>query len=86
MVQVLERKMLCRAAWLVKTFQELIAWQQARECKRLVYQLSDRVDRGMWKETELEAIRTHVKRAVSAIAKLQEYLNSCAPDFGSPNP
>src|SRR5687768_13326108 len=126
-----------------RTFQELIAWQQAREFKRLVYELSDRracrrqwdfrnqlresaagppahiaegfarrrprefsryltiarsslaeaenhlvdgVDRGMWKENELDALRMHLKRAVTAIAKLQQYLNTCDPDFGSPNP
>lgn len=127
----------------VKTFQELIAWQQAREFKRLVYELTDRaacrrdpdfrnqlreaaasapaniaegfvrkrprdfsrfltiaraslaesenhlidgIDRGMWKETELDAARNHLKRAVTAIARLQGYLNNCDPDFGSPNP
>jgi four helix bundle protein len=127
----------------VKTFEELIAWQQARELKRVVYELTDRaacrreagfrnqlrdaaagppahiaegfvrkrprdfsrfltiaraslaetenhlidgVDRGLWKETELDAARVHLKRAVTAIAKLQQYLNNCDPDFGAPNP
>ena len=127
----------------VKTFQEVIAWQQAREAKKLVYALTDRpmcrrepglrsqlrdaaasapaniaegfarkrprdfsrfltiaraslaetenhlidgTDRGLWAETELDVVRTHLRRAVSAIAKLQSYLNNCDPDFGSTNP
>ena len=125
-----------------KTFQELIAWQQATELKRVVYQLTNRaacrreggfrnqlrdavagppahiaegfvrkrprdfsrfltiarsslaetenhlidgVDRGLWKDPDLDVARVHLRRAVSAIAKLQEYLNNCDPDFGSPN-
>ena len=124
----------------VKTFEELIAWQQAREVKIRVYELSDRtacrrqpefrlqlrdaaasvpaniaegfarrrprdfsrfltiaraslaetqnhlidgVDRNLWKDTDLDAIRTHIKRAGTAIAKLQQYLNNCDPEFGS---
>lgn len=127
----------------VKTFEELIAWQQAREVRKLVYELTDRmvcrrepefrrqlreaaasvaaniaegfarkrprdfsrfltiaraslaetrnhltdgVDRALWKDTELDAVRTHLKRATTAIAGLQSYLNNCDPDFGSPNP
>ena len=124
----------------VKTFEELVAWQQAREVRRLVYELTDRmacrrepafrgqlrdaaasvaaniaegfarkrprdfsrfltiaraplaetqnhltdgIDRGLWKETELDTLRTHLTRAGTAIAGLQKYLNNCDPDFGS---
>ncbi|MBA3949218.1 MAG: four helix bundle protein [Acidobacteria bacterium] len=119
----------------VKTFEELVAWQQAREVKKLVYALADKavcrrepdfrrqirdaaasvpaniaegfarkrprdfsrfltiaraslaetqnhlidgIDRGLWNETELDGIRTHLKRAGTAIAGLQTYLNSCS--------
>ena len=124
----------------VQRFEDLIAWQQAREIRKLVYELTDRmpcrrepefrnqlrnaaasvaaniaegfarkrprdfsrfltiaraslaetqnhlidgIDRGLWKETELDTLRTHLTRAGTAIAGLQKYLNSCDPDFGS---
>ncbi len=126
----------------VKSFEELIAWQQAREVKKLVYELTDRascrrevrfrdqlrasaasvpaniaegfarkrprefsrflsiaraslaetrnhlidgIDRRLWKETDLDPINLHLKRAVTAIAGLQKYLNNCDPEFGSTN-
>lgn len=46
--------------------------------------LIDGIDRGHWTDTDLREIHILMKRAVSAIAKLQEYLNNCDPDFGSP--
>lgn len=124
----------------VRRFEELVAWQQAREVKKRVYELTDRavcrrdpdfrrqlrdsaasapaniaegfarkrprdfsrfltiaraslaetqnhlidgIDRGLWNETELDGVRTHLKRAGSAIAGLQKYLNNCDPEFGS---
>ena len=125
-----------------KTFQELIAWQRARELKKLVYALTNRsacrreptlraqlrdaakgppahiaegfgrkrprdfsrfltiarssldetenhlidgIDLGLWKEEELDAIYRELRRAKTAISRLQEYLNNCDPDFGSPD-
>lgn len=124
----------------VRSFEDLVAWQQAREVRKLVYALTDRpacrrepefraqvrasaasvaaniaegfarkrprdfsrfltiaraslaetrnhltdgIDRGLWPETDLDAIRTHMTRAGTAIAGLQKYLNSCDPEFGS---
>ena len=46
--------------------------------------LFDGIDRGHWTDPELTEIRQLMRRAVSAIAALQRYLNSCDPDFGSP--
>lgn len=48
--------------------------------------LLDGIDLGLWKEEELGEIYRELKRAKTAIAGLQRYLNNCDPDFGSPNP
>ena len=46
--------------------------------------LIDGVDRGHWKDADLREIWILMKRTVTAISRLQDYLNNCDPDFGSP--
>lgn len=46
--------------------------------------LLDGIDREHWTEADLREIRILMKRTVTAIDSLQEYLNNCDPDFGSP--
>ena len=45
--------------------------------------LVDGIDRGYWTEADLGEIRLLLRRAVSAIAGLQRYLNNCDPELGS---